>query len=448
MPEQEMNDFESLASFFGGEQSAPEAVTEPAESSAPSEAAPQEQPLPDNAEGEAQEAAADTPSETPESTEEGEEPESQDGQDEPRYFTEEDLREKYGKSRPPGELLKYAARVSAEAKEYSEIKEQLGGEAFIPHMAAMSGAIQLDRLGSPQSMNDFLTGVNSAGGEQAVEALIHNALYVGLVNAATFRNNPATKDFGDSVWNSASTAIQTTFGVSVDQIEKMSPWVKSGVIDMLDKWAESGYVDAAEIDEFEKLVSTTKDATKLELLAENRRLKEQLAAATAKPGQTAQADASDFLGYAQEQAAKLGGNLLWKRSTLSDSATDSPDIKSMKATMRGLIETAAAARLAADAKPQVKSDFYAGKHANAVFKTEIARQMDGVRASLAPEISQMEKLIAKLYETKRTSQLAPAPKTPVAKQPPTTPHTVVDERGAAASMDDLESFTEYFKTAA
>lgn len=401
--------------------------------------------VPANEEAPADETASpdDKPAETPETTEAeppADEPEAETTDDGTPIEGEPDFKAvKEGESREyltdidafkakyprnvATEVVEEFVEISKIAQKGEELERAIGGEHFREPVIKIATSLQNgDSAG-------IYTGIVEAANSETMLKVLGEAVYLSFVKGPEWIDNPETEEFGKSLSMIADAAVQERYGsdITADKLGKLVEWDRLGWFDKINEWTENQDIPYEEVNQ---LLQASNDPKYAELLRERTELKKQLEAkATQDESAAVEADSkieTSFGATVNDGIEKVLTDVIWKNSVLRDIPTDTPELKEAKAYFReSLTADAMKAFNSGDARGKLLSEFKQGRAATAQYKTAFTKAVADAVAATEKQTTIASKLLAKVYGTKRNSQIAP-PKPPPTQPAGLTPSTPTD----------------------
>lgn len=345
------------------------------------------------------------------------------------------------------EVVEEFVEISRIAQKGEELEKAIGGEHFREPVVKIATALQ---TGDPAGI---YTGIVEAANSETMLKVLGEAVYLSFVKGPEWADNPETEEFGKSLSMIADAAVQERYGsdITADKLGKLVEWDRLGWFDKIEEWTENKDIP---YDEVNQLLEASNDPKYAELLKEKAELKRQLEAkATQDESAAIEADSkieTSFSATVNDGIEKVLKDVIWKTSVLRDIPTDTPELKEAKALFRSeLIEAAAKAFNESESKSKLLTEFKHGRAATAQYKAAFTKAVEDAVVATKQQTAIKSNLLAKVYGTKRNSQIAP-PK-PTTSQPagltPSTPTDFVPTE-AKTREDVKKNLQDYFNATA
>jgi len=363
------------------------------------------------------------------------------------YPTEDELFTRLPKSVPKW-AVKEMATYAQNAKEGDELREAIGGDAFVAPMVKMSEALRTD--GDDAALT-FFQGLSEVGGDEAVMRVLGKSVEMAFVHGRMWQESSETKDFGDKLASLTNAAVEHRFNVPMDRLEVAAEWVADGSIDKFAEFLEKDFTDEdGDLDAYamqeaaeqlhKELRAIRNDPVKQRLAKELAEAKRQVAKAPETPKiddtQVTQAF-RDYGAKAVEQV--LADVVVSGNSPLKVLPTDSDEVKNTKQFFASTLASKMQAEFTKDELyPVLLNGFKLGQHTTSIYQTKLVQAMGRAIKAIDGDRKQGEALIAKAYKETRNAKLPPATK-PVT--PPATPTVTTDfsqQNGHKKSVADVE----------
>ena len=323
----------------------------------------------------------------------------------PEFPDEEAIKAKFPRNANK-DLVAETARYASEAKAGYELKESLGGDAYIPSMQTIATGI---KSGDPIKVFEGL----GAASDTAFVNTLSCAMDIALVRAKTLAesDDPQIRAYGESAAKLGDTMLAHRFGEGVDSqaIDEFAMRKNQGWFDALNRWIEDGDISYGE---FRELLEQNADDPKIQAIAqENKALKTQLEAKTAKSEQEATERAerveSSFDTTISESFEKIYDEVVLKTSVLRINPADTAEMKTEKEILRKVVVDRAKSAFQSGEKRKGLLDKYkTGAGHTATYAESLADAINEAVLTTKSETIAVERIIAKLYNNTRNGALA------------------------------------------
>lgn len=376
-----------------------------------------------------------------------------------KFLTAEEIETQFARSNTKG-LRALAAKYSVAAQEATqkndEILTQLGGEPFIAPLGKIASALHSEDA-DPAAFQTFFEGIADAAGDKALLKVLGQSIYMGFVQSEAWRNNPATKEFGQGLHSMIEDAVQQRFGVPLDRLAKSAEWDKIGLPDKFQTWVERYGEDPDSLsdiwDEFEETLQINNNPKLKALAEENAALKRQKEAEPEVKSVVDTQVESRYNEYASLAVETVLDKVMWKDSPLKDLDTDTPEIKEYKGLFRTALANSTVQALQKNpARDRLLAGFREGKQQTAVYQTALTTALDEALKVTSKDQLTAEKILTALYGKTRNAKLVTPPTTngttPPPPQAPTVPTNFAPPAGQvkdkAQIVDELtQAFADF-----
>ena len=376
-------------------------------------------------EPEVEEPTVDEPKE--EGDEETPEGEPTDEVDEDYYpESADDLAAKWSNRAIPKYAIEQAAAWAAEAKAGHEITAKLG-EPFIEPLAKMAEVMR-STDDDPNAYVPFLEAVVDMAGEDGLAKTLSHSLFVGLVKAPEWSDNPAMADFGKEIARRTDFFLEERFGLNAESITalgKLNADVSrltiaadldaDGTLDKVLKWIDGEDDDLADIlDEIEEVRAIRSNPVNKKLAAQAKAQADELAKLKTQPDKKPDVKVDDrevdnnFTQYLDQAVDNVLEELIPKDSPLKPFKGDSEDLKQAKAYhLAALADKMRAVIAKSPQRSTLLNGFRRQQQNTAVYRDNLVKLFGNeVVPAINADRKTAEQMIAKQYGKQRNAVIA------------------------------------------
>lgn len=352
----------------------------------------------------------------------------------------DDLKAKWPRA-VPLHVIDQAYEWFEEAKAGNEITAKLG-EPFIEPLAKMAEVMRSES-NDPNDYVPFLEAVVDMAGEDGLAKTLSHSLFVGLVKAPEWADNPAMADFGKEIARRTDFFLEERFGLNaesitalgklnadVDRLTLAADLDSDGTLDKVLKWIDADTDDLDILDEIEEVRAIRNNPANKKLAQERKALLEENAKLKTQPEKKPEAKADDgtvenqFTEYLDTAVANVLNEIIPKDSPLKPYNGDTEDLKAAKAYhLAALADKMRAVIAKSPQRPNLLNGYRRGQQNTAVYQQNLVDLFGTVVTSIDADRKTAEQMIAKTYGKQRNVQLAKdlpkPPEQPVAE--PTVP---------------------------
>lgn len=403
------------------------------------------------------------PEKVDEPKEEGEEEKSdEDSSDEPEAKADfeptsvDDLKAKWPRA-VPLHVIDQAYEWFEEAKAGNEITAKLG-EPFIEPLAKMAEVMR-STDDDPNAYVPFLEAVVDMAGEDGLAKTLSHSLFVGLVKAPEWANEPAMADFGKEIARRTDFFLQERFHLNAEQITalgKLNADVdrlalaadldSDGTLDKVLKWIDADVDDIDILDEIEEVRAIRNNPANKKLAQERKALLEENAKLKNQPEKKPEAAKVDdrevennFTQYMDTAVDNVLTELIPKDSPLKPFTGDSEDLKAAKAYhLAALADKMRAVIAKSPQRSALLNGFRRQQQNTAVYRDNLVKLFgEHVVPAINADRKTAEQMIAKQYGKQRNAQIAKDLPKPT-EQPPVLEPTVPQNHAPAKIKTDRD----------
>lgn len=359
-----------------------------------------------------------------EETPEGDEPEPEAKADfEPTSV--DDLKAKWPRA-VPLHVIDQAYEWFEEAKAGNEITAKLG-EPFIEPLAKMAEVMR-STDDDPNAYVPFLEAVVDMAGEDGLAKTLSHSLFVGLVKAPEWADNPAMADFGKEIARRTDFFLEERFGLNaesitalgklnadVDRLALAADLDADGTLDKVLKWIDGEDDDLADIlDEIEEVRAIRSNPVNKKLAAQAKAQADELAKLKTQPDKKPDVKVDDrevennFTQYLDQAVDNVLEELIPADSPLKPFKGDSEDLKAAKAYhIAALADKMRAVIAKSPKRSNLLNGFRRQQQNTAVYRDNLVKLFgEDVVPAINADRKTAEQMIAKQYGKQRNAVIA------------------------------------------